>query len=112
MATKTKVHCSFCGKDKENSKILVAGLESHICDSCIVQAHEIMLEQVSADKGHSSANYRKYTNLKPQLIKNYLDEYVIGQDEGKRTLAVSVYNHYKRINQQQEKADVGGNRHG
>jgi ATP-dependent Clp protease ATP-binding subunit ClpX len=65
-----------------------------------------MLEQVSADKGHSSANYRKYTNLKPQLIKNYLDEYVIGQDEGKRTLAVSVYNHYKRINQQQEKADV------
>ena len=106
MATKTKVHCSFCGKDKENSKILVAGLESHICDSCIVQAHEIMLEQVSADKGHSSANYRKYTNLKPQLIKNYLDEYVIGQDEGKRTLAVSVYNHYKRINQQQEKADV------
>jgi ATP-dependent Clp protease ATP-binding subunit ClpX len=106
MATKIKVHCSFCGKDKENSKILVAGLESHICDSCIVQAHEIMLEQVSADKGHSSANYRKYTNLKPQLIKNYLDEYVIGQDEGKRTLAVSVYNHYKRINQQQEKADV------
>jgi ATP-dependent Clp protease ATP-binding subunit ClpX len=106
MATKTKVYCSFCGKDKENSKILVAGLESHICDSCIVQAHEIMLEQVSADKGHSSANYRKYTNLKPQLIKNYLDEYVIGQDEGKRTLAVSVYNHYKRINQQQEKADV------
>lgn len=106
MATKTKVHCSFCGKDKENTKILVAGLESHICDSCIVQAHEIMLEQASADKGQSTANYRKYNNLKPQLIKNYLDEYVIGQDEGKRTLAVSVYNHYKRINQQQEKADV------
>lgn len=106
MAAKTKVHCSFCGKDKENSKILVAGLESHICDSCIVQAHEIMLEQTSADKGQSAANYRQYNNLKPQLIKNYLDEYVIGQDEGKRTLAVSVYNHYKRINQQQEKADV------
>jgi ATP-dependent Clp protease ATP-binding subunit ClpX len=106
MATKTKVHCSFCGKDKENTKILVAGLESHICDSCIVQAHEIMLEQASAEKGQGAANYRKYNNLKPQLIKNYLDEYVIGQDEGKRTLAVAVYNHYKRINQQQEKADV------
>jgi len=106
MAAKTKVHCSFCGKDKENTKILVAGLESHICDSCIVQAHEIMLEQASAEKGHIATNYRKYDNLKPQLIKNYLDEYVIGQDEGKRTLAVAVYNHYKRINQQQEKADV------
>ncbi|MFN3529196.1 MAG: ATP-dependent Clp protease ATP-binding subunit ClpX [Bacteroidia bacterium] len=98
---KQKVYCSFCGKEKEQTKILVAGLEAHICDSCIVQANDIMHEQMAEGKGAmGSGNYRKYTNLKPQLIKNHLDEYVIGQDEAKRTMAVAVYNHYKRINQQ------------
>jgi ATP-dependent Clp protease ATP-binding subunit ClpX len=95
-----KAHCSFCGKEKDQTKILVAGLEAHICDSCINQAHEIMHEQMGAEKSASPGNYRKYQNLKPQLIKEHLDQYVIGQDEAKRTLAVSVYNHYKRINQQ------------
>lgn len=98
---KQKVHCSFCGKEKEQAKILIAGLESHICDTCILQAHEIMDEQLAEKhnpKGKST--YRKYNDLKPQLIKNHLDEYVIGQDQAKRTMAVAVYNHYKRINQQ------------
>lgn len=98
---KQKVYCSFCGKEKEQTKILVAGLEAHICDSCIVQANEIMHEQMAEGKGAAgSGSYRKYNNLKPQLIKNHMDEYVIGQDEAKRTMAVAVYNHYKRINQQ------------
>lgn len=98
---KQKVHCSFCGKEKDQAKILIAGLESHICDSCILQAHDIMNEQL-ADQQHSKSKstYRKYNDLKPQLIKNHLDEYVIGQDQAKRTMAVAVYNHYKRINQQ------------
>lgn len=98
---KAKVHCSFCGKEKEQAKILIAGLESHICDSCILQAHEIMHEQLTEEQGpKGKSTYRKYNDLKPQLIKNHLDEYVIGQDQAKRTMAVAVYNHYKRINQQ------------
>lgn len=98
---KQKVHCSFCGKEKEQAKILIAGLESHICDTCILQAHEIMDEQLAEKQNpKGKSTYRKYNDLKPQLIKNHLDEYVIGQDQAKRTMAVAVYNHYKRINQQ------------
>lgn len=97
---KQKVHCSFCGKEKDQTKMLVAGLEAHICDSCIEQASDILHEQMANEKGTPAGNYKKYQNLKPLLIKQHLDQYVIGQDEAKRTLAVAVYNHYKRINQQ------------
>lgn len=99
---KQKVHCSFCGKEKEQTKMLIAGLEAHICDSCVEQASDILNEQLGAEKGTpgKSSNFKKYSNLKPLLIKQHLDQYVIGQDEAKRTLAVAVYNHYKRINQQ------------
>lgn len=99
---KQKVHCSFCGKEKEQTKMLIAGLEAHICDSCVEQATEILNEQLGAEKGTGgkSGSFKKYSNLKPLLIKQHLDQYVIGQDEAKRTLAVAVYNHYKRINQQ------------
>ena len=99
---KQKVHCSFCGKEKEQTKMLIAGLEAHICDSCVEQATEILNEQLGAEKsaGGKSSSFKKYSNLKPLLIKQHLDQYVIGQDEAKRTLAVAVYNHYKRINQQ------------
>lgn len=98
---KQKVHCSFCGKEKEQTKMLIAGLEAHICDSCVEQASDILNEQLASDKSTGKGNsYKKYSNLKPLLIKQHLDQYVIGQDEAKRTLAVAVYNHYKRINQQ------------
>lgn len=99
---KQKVHCSFCGKEKEQTKMLIAGLEAHICESCVEQASDILNEQIGAEKstGGKSNNFKKYSNLKPLLIKQHLDQYVIGQDEAKRTLAVAVYNHYKRINQQ------------
>lgn len=99
---RTKIHCSFCGKEKEQAKVLVAGIEAHICDQCVVQAGEIVRAQEERQVGKAGkASHRQFSNLRPTLIKAHLDAYVVGQDEAKRHLAVSVYNHYKRINQSQ-----------
>lgn len=95
--SKQKLHCSFCGKDKDQTRILVAGLEGHICDSCIEQASSIMQEE--ARDNESARSFKNYKTQKPLLIKDYLDQYVIGQDAAKKAIAVAVYNHYKRINQ-------------
>lgn len=97
---KQKLHCSFCGKDKDQTRILVAGLEGHICESCIEQASAIMNEE--AQDNSPAKTFKNYKAQKPQFIKDYLDTYVIGQDTAKKTIAVAVYNHYKRINQQLE----------
>ena len=94
--TKKEERCSFCGRLKHDTNILIAGLEAHICDYCVDQAREIMKEELT----HSAQRDQKHFETpKPQEIKTYLDGYVIGQDEAKRILAVAVYNHYKRINQ-------------
>ncbi len=94
--TKKEERCSFCGRLKHDTNILIAGLEAHICDYCVDQAREIMKEELT----HSAQRDQKHFETpKPQEIKSYLDGYVIGQDEAKRILAVAVYNHYKRINQ-------------
>jgi ATP-dependent Clp protease ATP-binding subunit ClpX len=95
--SKQKLHCSFCGKDKDQTRILVAGLEGHICESCIEQASAIMQED--ARDNESARSFKNYKAQKPVLIKEYLDQYVIGQDAAKKAIAVAVYNHYKRINQ-------------
>jgi ATP-dependent Clp protease ATP-binding subunit ClpX len=92
--TKTGERCSFCGREKRDTNILISGLNAHICDYCIVQAQLIMDEELTS-KG--SKQIPDYTILKPVEIKKYLDQYVIGQDEAKKLLAVAVYNHYKRI---------------
>jgi ATP-dependent Clp protease ATP-binding subunit ClpX len=92
--TKTGERCSFCGREKRETNILIAGLNAHICDSCISQAQLIMAEELTV-KNHKKAP--DFTLLKPVEIKKYLDQYVIGQDEAKKILAVAVYNHYKRI---------------
>jgi len=97
---KTKLHCSFCGKDKEQTKMLIAGLEGHICDSCIAQAHDILHEEERDNAVATKIN--GFKAQKPQLLKDFLDQFVIGQDTAKRAIAVAVYNHYKRINQQNE----------
>ncbi len=97
---KTKLHCSFCGKDKEQTKMLIAGLEGHICDSCIAQAHDILHEEERDNAVATKIN--GFKAQKPQLLKEFLDQFVIGQDTAKRAIAVAVYNHYKRINQQIE----------
>lgn len=93
--TKRDERCSFCGRPKRDTNMLIAGLEAHICDYCIEQAREIMNEEMSHGK---SKSFQRFETPKPGEIKTYLDQYVIGQDEAKRILAVAVYNHYKRIN--------------
>ena len=87
------VKCSFCGKNKQDTNLLIAGQESHICDACISKAYNIVRED-TASKALSSASFNL---LKPIDIKNHLDEFVIGQDHAKKVISVAVYNHYKRI---------------
>ena len=96
MAKKSGV-CAFCGKKANEARLMIQGLDAEICDSCAEQAHKIVLEQF----GTPEKSYRPsgMTLKKPAEIKAFLDQYVIGQDEAKRTLAVAVYNHYKRISQ-------------
>ncbi|MCK9219967.1 MAG: ATP-dependent Clp protease ATP-binding subunit ClpX [Bacteroidales bacterium] len=92
---KTSEKCSFCGRDKKETRILIAGLSAHICDSCVQQAQIILQEELAAEKPKEIQDYKL---LKPVEIKKYLDDYVIGQEEAKRIISVAVYNHYKRIN--------------
>jgi len=86
--------CSFCGRRRSEVKILISGVEGHICENCVVQAEEIIKEEGKQSKPrHGEVNLHK-----PIDIKQLLDDYVIGQDEAKRVICVAVYNHYKRIN--------------
>ena len=102
MANKKEEHCSFCGKPGSKTRMLLTGIEACICDECVENAHLILEEEF----GHSGKFKKpqgtdsKIELKKPKEIKDFLDQYVIGQDEAKRTLAVAVYNHYKRISQQ------------
>ncbi len=100
MAKQQTLHCSFCGRNRDEVKILIAGQEGHICENCIEHAQEIIAQEItpSQDSNSGSSNY-KLSVKKPIELKKYLDEYVIGQDDAKKILAVAVYNHYKRLNQ-------------
>ena len=99
--SKSELNCSFCGKPKSDTELLIAGLDAHICNSCIIQAHGILVEE-SSEQESNSVNIE----LKPpKEIKTFLDEYVVGQDVSKRVLAVAVYNHYKRLLQVDSKED-------
>ena len=100
MATKTD-KCSFCGRTKKDVNILIAGINGHICDACINQAHEIIDEEINKLK---KFDLNSIELLKPKEIKSFLDQYIIGQDEAKKYLSVAVYNHYKRLTQD-NKAD-------
>jgi len=93
MSATNSVVCSFCGKDKQDTNILIAGSHAHICDLCIEQAYNIVKED-STEKQITDSDFLL---LKPKQIKSYLDEYIIGQDESKKVISVAVYNHYKRI---------------
>ena len=96
--SKSELQCSFCGKKKAETELLIAGIDAHICDQCIEQAYGIVIQEAKSDLNNPEVSQKKL--LKPQEIKNFLDEYVIGQDFTKKILSVSVYNHYKRLNQQ------------
>jgi len=96
--------CSFCGLSKTQTNLLVAGQEAHICDSCIEQAYNIIIEESKRDEFPKQSQEHKIS--KPKEIKTFLDEYVIGQDYTKKIISVAVYNHYKRLNQKNIKDDV------
>ena len=96
--------CSFCGLSKTQTNLLVAGQEAHICDSCIEQAYNIIIEESKRDESTKQSQDHKIS--KPKEIKAFLDEYVIGQDYTKKIISVAVYNHYKRLNQKNKKDDV------
>ncbi len=95
---KNPLHCSFCGRNRDEVKILIAGQEGHICENCVEHAREIIDQELAVkdEKGNSSF---KLTVKKPMEITKFLDEYAIGQNEAKKVLAVAVYNHYKRLQQ-------------
>lgn len=98
-----KEKCSFCGRSKKETAILIAGLDAFICDACVTQAFQIVSEEINERNG--GAVKQELTLLKPAEIKLHLDEYVIGQDEAKKVLSVAVYNHYKRLSQKNFKID-------
>ncbi len=97
MKSRNQEHCSFCGKNKKETVILIAGIEAHICEACVSQAHDILTEEMIS-RDPKSSDFKLPENITPQGISEYLDEYIIGQDEAKKYLAVAVYNHYKRLN--------------
>ncbi len=105
MAKQTNLHCSFCGRSRDEVKILIAGQEGHICENCVEHAQEIIVQELEQRHEVQATQYR-FNIRKPIEIKEFLDQYVIGQDDAKKILSVAVYNHYKRITQKQQTDDV------
>ncbi|MFM7839511.1 MAG: AAA family ATPase, partial [Chitinophagaceae bacterium] len=106
---KTNLHCSFCGRSRDEVKILIAGQEGHICENCVDHAQEIIDQELSnrhSNTAGAGASSFKMTVKKPIEIKTFLDDYVIGQDDAKKVLAVAVYNHYKRLQQKPAESEI------
>ena len=101
--SKEELNCSFCGRAKPQTQLLIAGLDAHICDKCILQAHGIVKEETNEEKTEHKFDVELHP---PKKIKAFLDEYVIGQESAKKILSVAVYNHYKRINHSKGKSEV------
>ncbi|SDE11613.1 ATP-dependent Clp protease ATP-binding subunit ClpX [Pricia antarctica] len=100
---KENLECSFCGRKKPETNLLIAGLDAHICDRCIEQAHGIVAEESRQTKTNDLSS--ELVLKKPQEIKDFLDTYVIGQERTKKVMSVAVYNHYKRLLQSKSKDD-------
>ena len=101
---KEELECSFCGRKKPETNLLIAGLDAHICDRCIEQAHGIVIEESKqSDSSDLSAELKL---RKPLKIKEFLDEYIIGQEATKKVMSVAVYNHYKRLLQPPSNDDI------
>ncbi|UTD16202.1 ATP-dependent Clp protease ATP-binding subunit ClpX [Tenacibaculum mesophilum] len=103
MSKEENLQCSFCGRKKPETDLLIAGLDAHICDKCIEQAYGIVEEEIAEAK--TSDLSKDLTLKKPREIKAFLDEYIIGQDQTKRAMSVAVYNHYKRLLQTRDDED-------
>ena len=102
--SKQSYRCSFCGRDKSEALILIAGIDGHICEVCVEQAGEIIEEELYGGKPKEEVqrDFPMPDKITPQEIKTHLDHYVIGQDEAKKFLSVAVYNHYKRLRQSRQ----------
>lgn len=98
-----QVTCSFCGRNKKDVDLMISGIHAHICDKCIVQAQQILQEEV---KTKSNSKDPKFNLIRPKSMKEHLDKYVVGQDEAKKVISVAVYNHYKRLMQKNTNDDV------
>jgi ATP-dependent Clp protease ATP-binding subunit ClpX len=101
---KEELDCSFCGKKKADTNLLIAGIDAHICDRCIEQANGIVIEEAKQD--NSTGLTSDVMLKKPQEIKAFLDDYIIGQDQTKKVMSVAVYNHYKRLLQPPNDDDI------
>ncbi|GGE93384.1 ATP-dependent Clp protease ATP-binding subunit ClpX [Hymenobacter cavernae] len=97
------ITCSFCGKSKKDVSVMISGINAHICERCVGQAQQILNEE---NKIRSNTKAPKFNLVKPREMKEYLDQYVVGQDEAKKVMSVAVYNHYKRLMQKPMKDDV------
>ena len=104
MAKEENLECSFCGRKKSETDLLIAGMDAHICDKCIEQAHGIVEEEIS--EASSGVLAKEIILKKPKEIKSFLDQYVIGQNETKKAMSVAVYNHYKRLTQTNDENEV------
>lgn len=102
---KSTLHCSFCGRSRDEVKILIAGQDGHICENCVEHAREIIEQELTTRTDARGSQY-KLTVSKPTEIKRFLDEYIIGQDDAKKVLSVAVYNHYKRLQYKTSEHDV------
>ncbi|WP_396635552.1 ATP-dependent Clp protease ATP-binding subunit ClpX [Maribacter sp. R77961] len=100
---KENLECSFCGRKKPETNLLIAGLDAHICDRCIEQAHGIVAEESRQTKTNDLSS--ELVLKKPQEIKSFLDTFIIGQERTKKVMSVAVYNHYKRLLQPSSKED-------
>ncbi len=98
-----KLSCSFCGRSKGDVGLLISGIDAHICEDCIEQGHEIILQENHKKKKSSDLNFNL---VKPMELKSRLDEYVIGQEKAKKILSVAVYTHYKRLSYTKDTSDV------
>jgi ATP-dependent Clp protease ATP-binding subunit ClpX len=106
MAVDKDIKCSFCGRKKQDTDVLIAGITGHICNHCVTQAQTIVRDEA---KQNPTSTFSALQLLKPADIKKHLDEYVIGQDEAKKVLSVAVYNHYKRLIKSQVKTTTAKN---
>jgi ATP-dependent Clp protease ATP-binding subunit ClpX len=102
--SKEELECSFCGRKKPDTNLLIAGIDAHICDRCIEQAHGIVAEEPTHSSNSDLSD--ELMLKKPRIIKEFLDEYIIGQDYSKKIMSVAVYNHYKRLLQINTDDDV------
>ncbi|MDX1461958.1 MAG: AAA family ATPase, partial [Marinirhabdus sp.] len=101
---KEELECSFCGRKKAETNLLIAGLDAHICDRCIEQAHGIVVEEALHTNNNELS--KEVMLKKPKAIKEFLDDYVIGQEYTKKVMSVAVYNHYKRLLQPKSDDDI------